>query len=97
MLEPPVVIGDRTPVNKTVRAVEYHGFLPDGYYKTFGLKVQANEEVAVGDVVYWKGYQHCPPHGDEMPLLWEAISKEGEERPPRPATPMDVVAEIKEG
>lgn len=77
-------------MNKTVIAVEFHGFLRDGFYKTFGLRVQANEEVQVGDTVYWKGYQEF--HGDGKPLRWEAIPEEGEEHPKRPAVAMEFVS-----
>jgi uncharacterized protein YcnI len=55
-LEHPVTLG-KTTHNESIHAVEFHGFLADDRYKTFGIKAQAPEDAEVGTNYYWNGYQ----------------------------------------
>lgn len=89
VLDPPVVIGSST-YNTSVAAVEFHGFLPDGYYKTFGIKARA-PSAEVGTQFWWMGYQEC--HGDGTDIAWATIPSDEDPNPRRPARATTIVSE----
>jgi Domain of unkown function (DUF1775) len=85
-VEPPVKIG-KTMYNETIRSVEYHGFLPENYYETFGLKALAMM-MPNGTKLYWKGYQTCP--GSLEPVAWAEIPDAANPAPSHPAVPVEI-------
>lgn len=78
--------------NESVSAVEFHGFLPDGYYKSFGIKARA-PMAKVGTKFWWSGFQDC--HAKGTPLKWMSIPSEEDPSPRRPARATIIVAEEK--
>lgn len=87
-LEPPITMGTHQH-NETIHSVEFHGFLGDDRYKTFGIKAQAIDTLEVGSKIYWHGYQEC--HGDGTPIAWATIPSEEDPKPRRPAVPTMIV------
>jgi uncharacterized protein YcnI len=85
-VEPPVKIG-KTLYNETIRSVEYHGFLPENYYETFGLKALAMK-MPNGTTLYWKGYQTCP--GSVEPVAWAEIPDAANPAPSHPAVAVEI-------
>ncbi|CAN8076259.1 unnamed protein product [Agarophyton chilense] len=53
-----------------VRSVTYLGFLPDGFYKLFGLRLGVAAELA-GQQLYFPSYQDC--HNQGTSLAWDGI------------------------
>lgn len=92
-LDPPITMGSTTH-NETIRSIEFHGFLQDDYYKTFGIKAQALDTLEVGTELWFSGYQEC--HGDGTPIAWATIPSEEDANPQRPARAVTVVAEVEE-
>lgn len=88
-LSEPVKVGSMV-YNDTVTAVEFHGFLADGFYKNFGLKAQAGE-LENGTKLYWKGYQEC--HGDGEPISWATVPTADDPDPRYPAILTEVIEE----
>jgi uncharacterized protein YcnI len=93
-LDPPVVMGT-TQHNETVISIEFHGFLPEDFYKTFGVRVQALDTLEVGATLYWSGYQEC--HGEEETIAWATIPSDSDPEPRYPAVPITVVADKGDG
>lgn len=89
-MDPPVTVGTHE-YNETIHSVEFHGFLADDMYKTFGIKAQAIETLKVGSEIYWSGYQEC--HGDGTPIAWATIPSEEDPDPKRPAVATKIVEE----
>lgn len=88
-----VTIGTST-YNESVSSVEFHGFLPDGYYKSFGIKARA-PMADVGTKFWWSGYQDC--HAKGTPIAWMEIPSEEDPSPRRPARATVIVAPEEEG
>jgi uncharacterized protein YcnI len=88
-LSPPVTIGSTT-YNETVRSIQFQGFLPDGYYKIYGIKAQA-AMLPNGTTLYWKGYQEC--HGRGKPLAWDQLPTTDNPKPRYPAVPLVVIGD----
>jgi uncharacterized protein YcnI/phosphohistidine phosphatase SixA len=86
-VNPPVTVGTTT-YNETIRSVQYQGFLPDGYFKTYRVKVQA-AMLPNSTKLYWKGYQEC--HGRGKPLAWDEIATPANVKPVYPAVPLTIL------
>lgn len=84
-----IAIGSST-YNESVSSVEFHGFLPDGYYKSFGIKARA-PLADVGTQFWWSGFQDC--HAKGTPIAWMEIPSEEDPRPRRPARATVIVDE----
>jgi uncharacterized protein YcnI/phosphohistidine phosphatase SixA len=88
-LSPPVTIGSTT-YNETVRSIQFQGFLPDGYYKIYGIKAQS-AMLPNGTILYWKGYQEC--HGRGKPIAWDQLPTPDNPKPRYPAVPLVIIGD----
>lgn len=70
-----------------VRAVTFLGFLPDGFYQLFNLRIQMPDKV--GKVLWFKGYQDC--HNQGTSIAWDQIPNEKNPLPRYPARSVTVV------
>lgn len=81
MLETPVVIGTSS-YNETMKSVTYLGFLPDGFHRTFKIRVRF--PMVTQNTTFWfKGYQDC--HNQGTSLAWASIPSEEDPSPRYPA------------
>lgn len=68
-------------VDEYVRAVTYMGFLPDGFYQLFNIRIKMPE--TPGEVLWFKGYQDC--HNQGTSIAWEMMPTEKNPKPRYPA------------
>lgn len=71
-----------------ISSVTYLGFLPDGFYQEFRLRIKFPEEV--GQVLWFKGYQDC--HNQGTSISWATIPSESDPDPRYPARSVTLVA-----
>lgn len=81
MLDTPVVLGTRS-YNETMHAITYLGFLPDGFHRTFKIRVRF--PMVTQNTTFWfSGYQDC--HNQGTSLAWATIPSEADPSPRYPA------------
>lgn len=79
-VDPPADLGWGL-VEEYVRAVTYIGFLPDGFYQLFNLRIAM--PMTPGKKLWFKGYQDC--HNQGVSVAWEQIPNSSNPFPEYPA------------
>ena len=78
--DPPIDTGHGL-VDEYVSAITYLGFLPDGFYQLFNLRIKMPK--TVGKELWFKGYQDC--HNQGTSLAWDTMPTEKNPKPRYPA------------
>lgn len=84
---PPISTVDSAE-HEYIRAVTYIGFLPDGFYQLFNLRIHFPDEV--GKVYWFKGYQDCHNQGES--IAWATIPSASDPYPRYPARNITLIA-----
>lgn len=79
-VDPPADLGWGL-VDEYVSAVTYIGFLPDGFYQLFNLRI--GMPMAPGKKLWFKGYQDC--HNQGTSIAWDQIPNSTNTHPMYPA------------
>lgn len=84
--DPPIDTGHGF-ADEYVSAVTYLGFLPDGFYQMFNLRILMPE--TVGEELWFKGYQDC--HNQGTSIAWATIPSEEDPKPRYPARSVTLI------
>ncbi|PXF39935.1 hypothetical protein BWQ96_10353 [Gracilariopsis chorda] len=76
-----------------VQSVTFLGFLPDGFYKLFAMRIRFPDEV--GQKLYFRSYQDC--HNQGTSLAWDEIPCDHNPDPRYPAPHVTVVNATESG
>ncbi len=87
-LNPPVKIG-KSAYKETLKTITWLGFLPDGFHRTFKIRVRFTL-VTKNTTVWFKGFQDC--HNQGTSLAWATIPSAKDPSPRYPARPVLIVA-----
>lgn len=89
MADPPIP-GMGEVQEEYVHAITYLGFLPDGFYQHFNIRIKMPE--TPGAVLWFKGYQDC--HNQGTSISWDAIPSAEEPSPRYPARNITLVESL---
>lgn len=85
---PPISTVD-SGVTEYVNSITWLGFLPDGFYQHFNIRIKMPE--TVGEVLWFKGYQDC--HNQGTSIAWVAIPSAEDPAPRYPASSVTIIKE----
>lgn len=77
-------------LSEYVSAVTFLGFLPDGFYELFNLRIKMPE--TPNATLWFKGYQDCHNQGES--LRWESIPSAEDPHPRYPARNVTLVERL---
>lgn len=77
-----------------VRSVTFLGFLPDGFYKLFGVRMRI-PDLPAGEKLYFDSYQDC--HNQGTSLAWDQIADDENPKPRYPAPYVTLVEPTESG
>lgn len=86
------VDGMNYKMEEYVSSVTYLGFLPDGFYQLFNMRIKMPEKP--GRVLWFRGYQDC--HNQGRSLAWATIPNAKNPSPRYPARNITVVKSLDE-
>lgn len=84
--DPPIDSGHGL-VDEYVSAVTYLGFLPDGYYQLFNIRIKIPD--TPGEELWFEGYQDC--HNQGTSIAWDMKPTEDNPKPRYPARKITIV------
>lgn len=84
--DPPIDTGHGF-IDTYVHNITYIGFLPDGFYKLFNLRITFPKTIS--EPLWFKGYQDC--HNQGTSIAWDAIPSKEHPKPTYPARSITLV------